>query len=138
LLQKRRPKRRTAEAPVLEQNFRDVERLAVRHSGSSQLAPGRRNSWSNRKLNWDIVNVMVRNVKACLIVEFAGHRERTVSERGMPMTPELVVGIGILVLLAALIYGAIKAGHLTARQRWRTDAATEEMQRRVPESRPVA
>lgn len=50
------------------------------------------------------------------------------------MTPEVLIGIAVVVLLAAIIYGAIRAGHLSRKERQRTDEATREMQRRVPES----
>jgi len=53
------------------------------------------------------------------------------------MTPEVLFGVGIVILLAALVYGAFRAGHLNHKQQRRTDAATREMQRRKPESRPA-
>jgi len=46
-------------------------------------------------------------------------------------TPELWgFGVGAAVLLIALIYGAMRAGWLSPRERARTDAATIDMQRR--------
>jgi hypothetical protein len=53
------------------------------------------------------------------------------------LTPEVLIGIAIVVLLAGLIYGAIRAGRLNREQRRRTDAATREMQQRAPESHRV-
>jgi hypothetical protein len=42
--------------------------------------------------------------------------------------PEVLFGAGAVILLAALIYGAIRAGHLSWSEKARTDAATRRVQ----------
>ena len=44
--------------------------------------------------------------------------------------PEVLYGGGAAILLAALVYGVVKAGHLSRGEKARTDAGTRRMQQR--------
>lgn len=44
------------------------------------------------------------------------------------VSPEISFGIGTLLLLGALIYGVVRAGQLSPREKAKTDAATRAMQ----------
>ncbi len=45
------------------------------------------------------------------------------------ISPEILFGVGIVVLLVILAYASLRAGRLTRYERARTDAATRSMQR---------
>jgi hypothetical protein len=46
------------------------------------------------------------------------------------LSPEFLFGGGAVILLAALVYAAFRAGTLTRSEKARTDAATRRMQQR--------
>jgi uncharacterized membrane protein len=52
------------------------------------------------------------------------------------MSPETLFAVLIVLLLVVLVYAVNQTRKRSRAERRRTDAATREMQRRVPESRP--